>query len=114
MGSSTREAGRVLSTGGRMDGSCDTRFTEVRRALADNVAGRGELGAAVTVLVEGRTVVDLWTGWQDPARTRPWRRDTLVDVFSVGKAMASVCLLILVQRGLIDLDAPVARHWPEF
>jgi CubicO group peptidase (beta-lactamase class C family) len=68
----------------------------------------------VTVLVEGRTVVDLWTGWQDSARTRPWRRDTLVDVFSVGKAMAAVCLLILVQRGQIDLDAPVARHWPEF
>ena len=47
-------------------------------------------------------------------RTRPWERDTLVDVFSVGKAMAALCVLILVERGQVDLDAPVARYWPEF
>ena len=50
----------------------------------------------------------------DSARTRPWERDTLVAVFSVGKAMAALCVLLLVERGEVDLDAPVARYWPEF
>jgi CubicO group peptidase (beta-lactamase class C family) len=59
-------------------------------------------------------VVDLWGGFADRAKTRPWRRDTLVDVFSVGKAMASVCAMRLVEQGALDLDAPVASVWPEF
>ena len=95
-------------------GTCDARFAPVRDALAENFATRGELGAAVTIAVDGRLVVDLWGGWMDVARTRPWQRDTLVDVFSVGKAMAAICVLRLAERGLLDLDDPVARHWPEF
>ena len=59
-------------------------------------------------------MVDIWAGWADVARTRPWERDTLVAVFSVGKAMAALCLLMLVERGEIDLDAPVTRYWPQF
>jgi CubicO group peptidase (beta-lactamase class C family) len=58
-------------------------------------------------------VVDIWGGWADEARTRPWEPDTLVDVFSLGKAMAALCVLLLVERGLVDLDAP-ADCWPEF
>jgi CubicO group peptidase (beta-lactamase class C family) len=95
-------------------GSCDERFTAVRDALAENFRVHGELGAAVAISVEGRPVVDIWAGWKDAARTRPWQRDTLVDVFSVGKAMAAVCVLVLVERDQLDLDAPVARYWPEF
>lgn len=95
-------------------GSCDARFAGVGSVLAQNFRERGEVGAAVAVAVEGRFVVDLWAGWADAARTRPWQRDTLVNVFSVGKAMATVCLLMLVERGQVDLDAPVARYWPEF
>jgi CubicO group peptidase (beta-lactamase class C family) len=64
--------------------------------------------------LDGEPVVDIWGGWADEARTRPWERDTLVDVFSVGKAMAALCVLLLVQRGEADLDAPVAGYWPEF
>jgi CubicO group peptidase (beta-lactamase class C family) len=82
--------------------------------MRENLARRGELGAAVAVFVEGRPVVDLWCGWADVARTRPWERETLVDVFSVGKAMAAVCALRLVARGLLELDRPVAEVWPEF
>lgn len=65
-------------------------------------------------MVSGVAVVDLWAGWMDRARTRPWHRDTLVDVFSVGKPMAVLCLLALVERGEVDLDSPVASYWPEF
>ena len=95
-------------------GSCDDRFAAVRAALIENFRVRGELGAAVAITVDGRLVVDLWAGWADRTRTRTWQRDTLVNVFSVGKAMAALCLLILVERGQVDLDAPVARYWPAF
>ena len=80
-------------------GSCDERFAGVRDALAQNFRERGELGAAVAVTIEGKPVVDIWAGWADEARTRPWERDTLVDVFSIGKAMAALCVLMLVERG---------------
>jgi CubicO group peptidase (beta-lactamase class C family) len=95
-------------------GFCDARFAAVRDALADNFRERGELGAAVAVTLDGRPVVDVWAGWMDRDHSRLWERDTLVDVFSVGKAMAAACVLILVERGEVDLDEPVSRYWPEF
>src|SRR2546422_6338631 len=95
-------------------GSCDERFAGVRSALSRNFRDHGEVGAAVAITIEGRLVVDLWAGWADRIRTRPWQRDTLVNVFSVGKAMAALSLLVLVERGQVDLDAPAARYWPEF
>ena len=97
-----------------IQGTCDARFAGVRDAFARNFAEHGEVGAAVAVALGGHPVVDLWAGWRDRARTRPWERDTLVNVFSVGKAVAAVALLRFVERGTIDLDAPVARYWPEF
>jgi len=95
-------------------GTCDARFAVVKDALRENAAHRGELGAAVAVIVDGRAVVDLWCGWADADRSRAWRQDTLVNVFSVGKAIAGLCVLMLVSRGLLDLDEPVSRRWPEF
>ena len=100
--------------GVRISGSCDERFTPVRDALAENFGKRDELGAAVAITLEGRPVVDIWGGWADEGRTRPWEPDTIVAVFSVGKAIAATCILMLVERGLIDLDSPVAAYWPEF
>jgi CubicO group peptidase (beta-lactamase class C family) len=97
-----------------VSGFCDDRFTVVVDALRDNFLVHDELGAAVAIAFEGRLVVDVWAGWRDEARTRPWERDTLVDVFSVGKAMAALCVLICVDRGQVDLDAPVSSYWPEF
>ena len=95
-------------------GTCDARFGAVREALAGNFRDHGELGAAVAIAVDGELVVDVWAGWIDAARTRPWERDTIVAVFSVGKAMAAACVLLLVERGQVELDAPVARYWPAF
>ena len=86
----------------------------MRDALIENFRTRGELGAAVAVTLDGQPVVDVWAGWMDEERTRPWHRDTLVDVFSLGKAMTTLCVLLLVERGHVGLDAPVSRYWPEF
>ena len=83
-----------------LHGVCDARFTPVRDALAANL--QDEIGAAVVVRVGGEVVVDLCAGWADAARTRPWTADTVVDVFSVGKAFVALTVLSL---GL-DLDAP--------
>ncbi|GAA4309988.1 serine hydrolase domain-containing protein [Streptomyces venetus] len=95
-------------------GHCDARFTAVREAFEENFRERGELGAAVAVTVGGRTVVDLWGGWSDAARTRAWERDTVVNVWSTTKGPVALCAHILADRGLVDLDAPVSVYWPEF
>ncbi|MBN0043689.1 beta-lactamase family protein [Streptomyces actuosus] len=98
----------------RIHGHCDPRFSAVRAAFEENFRGRGELGAGVAVSVDGRRVVDLWGGWADAARTRPWEQDTVVNVWSTTKGPVALCAHILADRGLLDLDAPVAAYWPEF
>jgi CubicO group peptidase (beta-lactamase class C family) len=95
-------------------GSCAQSFEKVRTAFERNFAGCGELGAAVAVWVEGDLVVNLWAGWADAARTKPWQEDTLAAVYSGTKGLTSTCLHLLVDRGEIDLEAPVAKYWPEF
>ena len=94
-------------------GTCDPAFEPVREAFAGNFESGLELGASVAVTLDGRPIVDLWAGDAD-ASGRPWRQDTIVNVFSTTKTMAGLCLLMLADRGEIDFDAPVARYWPEF
>ncbi|WP_299541682.1 serine hydrolase domain-containing protein [uncultured Streptomyces sp.] len=98
----------------QIHGHCDDRFAAVRDAFERNFTDRDELGAAVTVLVDGAPVADLWGGWADAARTRPWERDTVVNVWSTTKGPTALCAHVLADRGLLDLDAPVADYWPEF
>ncbi|MFE3323296.1 serine hydrolase domain-containing protein [Streptomyces sp. NPDC059176] len=98
----------------QIEGHCDGRFAAVQAAFEANFRDRGELGSAVTVQVGGEVVVDLWGGWADSACTRPWKRDTLVNVWSTTKGPAALCVHLLADRGLLDLDAPVAAYWPEF
>jgi CubicO group peptidase (beta-lactamase class C family) len=93
-------------------GTVDPGFKAVREAFADNFAKRGERGAAVTVAVNGRTVVDLWGG--QAAAGRPWGPDTLVNFFSVGKGLTALLAARLAGEGRLDMDAPVVRYWPEF
>jgi CubicO group peptidase (beta-lactamase class C family) len=97
-----------------VDGHCDARFEAVRDALAGNFREHDERGAAVSVRVDGRSVVDLWGGHRDLAGRSPWQRDTLVNVYSVGKGILAALALGLVERGIVDLDRPVAELWPEF
>jgi CubicO group peptidase (beta-lactamase class C family) len=93
-------------------GTCDARFEPVRDVFTANF-DVGELGAGCTITVDGRPVVDLWGGWADEARTRPWQRDTLVNAYSVGKPIVALSVLQLVAAGALDLDAPVTTWWPE-
>jgi CubicO group peptidase (beta-lactamase class C family) len=94
-------------------GTCDERFAKVRAVFERSFEG-GEIGAGVAVLIDGDPVIDLWGGWTDEERTRRWERDTIVNVYSVTKGMASVCMNRLIEQGLLDLDAPVSKYWPEF
>jgi CubicO group peptidase (beta-lactamase class C family) len=98
----------------KIEGQCDARFGGVRQAFAENFAKRGDVGAAVAVNIDGKPVVDLWGGHADKARTRPWTRDTIVNVYSATKGVAATCLNRLVDQARVDLDAPVAGYWPEF
>ncbi|MEU4832892.1 serine hydrolase domain-containing protein [Streptosporangium sp. NPDC023615] len=90
---------------------CDPAFTPVVEAFRQGM-GRG--GAALAVTAGGRTVVDVWGGTADEGGTRPWGRDTVVNVFSASKGVVATVALLCARRGLLDLDAPVARYWPEF
>jgi CubicO group peptidase (beta-lactamase class C family) len=94
-------------------GECDERFGAVRVALAEYL-DTIDVGASAAVFVDGEPVVDLWGGYVDAARTVPWERDTITCVFSVSKTMLALGALILADRGSLDLDAPVAKYWPEF
>ena len=90
-----------------VQGHCDERFEAVREEFARNFAEREDVGAAVAVTVDGEMVIDLWGGYADAARTRPWERDTLVNVYSTTKGMTALCAHQLVARGQLDIDAPV-------
>jgi CubicO group peptidase (beta-lactamase class C family) len=89
-------------------------FEGVRDAFVANFAEHGDIGAAVSVYVEGRKVVDLWGGTADVANGRPYEEDTLQLVFSTTKGATAACANLLAQRGELDVDAPVADYWPEF
>ena len=97
-----------------IEGTCDSRFERVREAFAENFVSRRETGASISIAVDGRMVVDLWGGWADKARTRPWTRDTIVNVYSTTKGLTAICAHRLAAEGRLDLDTPVAKHWPEF
>jgi CubicO group peptidase (beta-lactamase class C family) len=98
----------------RIDGMSDPAFAAVRETFEDNFRRRNEVGAAVCVYQDGRKVVDLWGGYKDMERTVPWRPDTIVIMNSVAKSMCALCVHMLIDRGKVDFDAPVARYWPEF
>ncbi|MFC4587699.1 serine hydrolase domain-containing protein [Sphaerisporangium corydalis] len=94
-------------------GTCDDRFAKVADTLAGLLDG-DDVGASAAVYLDGEPVADIWGGYADAARTRPWERDTITNVWSVTKTMTALCALILADRGDLDLTAPVARYWPEF
>jgi CubicO group peptidase (beta-lactamase class C family) len=95
-------------------GSCEDRFKPLEEAFRSNFAERNEIGASLAVIYENKPVLDLWGGYSDRARSRCWETDTVVNVFSTTKMVTALCVLLLADRGKIDLDAPLCRYWPEY
>jgi CubicO group peptidase (beta-lactamase class C family) len=97
-----------------LNGSYDARFEPVLDAFIQNYRVEDEVGSAVSVVIDGRTVVDLWGGWKDAGRQQEWQHDTIVCMMSVSKGITGLAFSLLIDRGLVDVDTPVAKYWPEF
>ena len=95
-------------------GRCDPKFAPVRTAFESNFHELNDIGASVAITHEGEFVVDLWGGHTSPEKTEEWQEDTLVNVWSSTKTMAAMCMLLLSDKGEVDLHAPAAKYWPEF
>jgi CubicO group peptidase (beta-lactamase class C family) len=95
-------------------GHWDARFDKVAEGLADEITTGGEVGAAIAIDIGGETVVDMWGGHADAAKTKPWAEDTIVNVWSSTKTVTALSGLMLIDRGLIEPNTPVATVWPEF
>jgi CubicO group peptidase (beta-lactamase class C family) len=106
----SRPAGRDVPIRGWAQPGFEAVVEQFRR----NFQERGEGGAAFAVVADGRPVVDIWAGLADAARRRPWDRDTVAVLFSGTKGLVATCLLLLVERGALDLERPVHEYWPEF
>ncbi len=98
----------------KIEGFVAAGFEGVRDAFAANFAAGREIGAAFAVARDGELVVDLWGGFRDRARTTPWTRDSLVNVWSTTKGLAALCVALLVERGKLSYEQSVASVWPEF
>lgn len=98
----------------KVQGTCDAKFTEVQSLLQKFIDEGEEVGASIAVNIDGQEVVDIWGGYTDKERTSPWERDTIVNVYSSTKTVLSLATLMLVDRGLLDVDENVAKYWPEF
>ena len=97
-----------------ISGYCDPKFKEVEKVFRDSIISNFELGASFSVELENQTIIDLWGGFCDVDKTRKWERDTIVNVFSVSKAITAICLGRLIERGLININLAVRDYWPEF
>lgn len=95
-------------------GTVDPRFAAVRDAFAQNFTNGAENGAAFCMTLEGKPVVDIWGGYADEAQTRPWQKDTIVNVYSTTKTMTALTALYLADKGALKFEDPVAKYWPEF
>ena len=97
-----------------IDGTCDDRFGAVRNEFEQCLDSGDELGASIVLDIDGQILVDLWGGHRDEARMQPWQQDTITNVWSTTKTVTSLAAFMLADRGELDVDAPVARYWPEF
>jgi len=97
-----------------IQGRVHPKFARVRDAFAKEFADGNEVGASLCLTLEDETVVDLWAGFRDANKSEPWQRDTLANVYSTTKGITALAAHRLVDEGLLELDAPVARYWPEF
>jgi CubicO group peptidase (beta-lactamase class C family) len=97
-----------------VQGHCDSSFSHVREVFAEHLRTGAEIGASVCVSINGETVIDLWGGYSSAERTQPWNRDTIAPVWSVSKTITALATLLLIDRGQLHPDDPVAKYWPAF
>lgn len=97
-----------------IQGTFDPKFQAVRDAFAKTFESPTELGAAVAITIDGKLVVDLWGGVREAKTKAPWNADTIVNLYSTTKGFTALCVHRLVDQGVLDLEAPVAKYWPEF
>ncbi|UZJ36849.1 serine hydrolase domain-containing protein [Prosthecochloris sp. SCSIO W1103] len=97
-----------------IQGYCDPRFSAVKEMFTENFESGSEVGASFAVTLGGEYVVDIWGGYSDKAETIPWERDTITNVYSTVKVMTALCALLLIDKGQLNIDSPVADYWPEF
>jgi CubicO group peptidase (beta-lactamase class C family) len=95
-------------------GTVPEKYESIRQTLSASIANGGDIGASFCATKDGEVVVDIWGGHADAARSRPWERDTIVNVYSTTKTMTALTALLVADRGELDFSAPVARYWPEF
>src|SRR5262249_53496478 len=98
----------------RIQGMCYEQFSAVSQTLSRSLDSGSDIGASAAVFIDGKPVVDIWGGYFNADRKRLWERDTIVNNFSTTKTMTALCMLILADRGQINLDWPVKKYWPEF
>src|SRR4051812_20505791 len=98
----------------QVEGFVESGFEGVRGAFERNFEQHGEVGAGFALHVNGKKVVDIYGGVADVATGRPYTEDSLQLVFSTTKGATAMCANLLIERGLLDVDAPVAQYWPEF
>ena len=106
-----------MTTDVAVHGTVATGFEAVRDVFEANFKRPGddcEVGAAICVYVGGRQVVDLWGGFADAAKLRPWQNNTLVNIWSATKGVVATAVAILVDEGKLSYEAPVVKYWPEF
>ena len=107
-------AQKLRVTSDVVNGDVDEGYGKVADAFRRNLNSGHEVGAAVAVYRDGRKVVDLWGGYRNGLTRAPWEQDTIVNVFSTTKGVASLAVAVAASRGLIDYDAKVVDYWPEF
>jgi len=98
----------------RLRGRYRDDFRPVADAFIENFRVEEELGAATSLVIDGETVVDLWGGWARADRSQEWDEHSTVCMMSVAKGVTGIAFNMLVDRGLVDIDKPVAHYWPEF
>ncbi|RHZ68951.1 hypothetical protein CDV55_102111 [Aspergillus turcosus] len=98
----------------QVQGTCHPAFSTLKALFEESLASGEELGADICVTINGQTVVELWGGHADAARSKPWTRETLTPVWSISKIVTNLAALLLIDRGQLDPSAKVATYWPEF
>ncbi len=95
-------------------GECDPQFSKVKETFEKLHQEDREIGSCFAVYKDGKPLVDLWGGFQDEDRTKPWQKDNLVTVYSTTKGVAAFCIALAMEKGLLKYEEKVSTYWPEF